>query len=829
MLNHLRTAMLIATSLTALGFATSANAQDKKESIATTASDQIANDDDIVVTATRVNKETPITSSLKTAEPQSIITRSIIEDSVAKTDDFMSIAALSPSATTTNLGNGPGFGDAKINLRGFKDGQYNVTIDGIPFGDSNDPTHHSTAYFPDGTYDRIIIDRGPGYATDLGQASYGGNIHIISRTPDEKSGVEALGLLASYNSQLERLTINSGDLGGFKLIAVGEHKNTDGVLTAETGEWFNGFLKGEFDIGSRLKITLLGTYNHSILYQPDSSKGASCYVNATTAPGSAPAEISASQCDASSQIGTYGVNYGGITPAQAQTSPWPTARSDWNWQDKATDFEIARVQWDVAPNITVDNKAYTYFYKNFTFETDDVATPCLGTPTNAVLCTAPKTASYAAYKNVVDSTGKTVVGDIAGHSKLNQYRMIGDIFQIDAKTSIGTAKVGFWYEHSASHRLGYDYDLTKLSAAGGLGADHFDNTIANSGLYYNYNLKDGPTNVESNGTPVPLYLSYDEHTGWEQFQGFGEFEFKLFDDALTVTPGVKVQNFTRKSYTPLATQTAREGLFTSESYKPTLPYFTINYLIKDNLSAYAQFAKGFLIPALSTSLEAVTTTGGNSTPQQPAPTRTTNYQGGFVYAGQRVNFDADIYYIKASNSTFTDPAQPGVVIQNGNPATYQGFEGQLSYQFVDGLTGIVNGSINRANDDTTGLILPNTPNNTALVGIVYRTGGFKLSYLHKFTGSQYAKSSQVSAATSTAAAVNATYVLPGYSTGTAVVSYTWRNLTFGVSVNNVFDDRSTTAISLGAYTAANNSYSGLSTYYAFQSPRFVEGSIRVAF
>ena len=800
----------------------------------------IRNTDDIVITATKVNAETPITSSLQTAEPQSIISRTIIEDSVAKTDDFMSIAALSPSASTSNLGNGPGFGDAKVILRGFGDGKYNVTIDGIPFGDSNDPTHHSTAYFPDGTYDRIIIDRGPGYATDLGQASFGGNIHIISREPEAKFGVEALGLYASYNSQLERLTINSGDLDGFRLIAVGEHKKTDGALTAVPGEWYNGFVKGEFNLGDTLKVTLMSTYNHSILYQPDSSSGASCYVNAATAPANAPAEVKAGQCDAASQIGTFGLNYGAITPAQAATTLWSPARNDWNWQDKATDFEIFRIQWDVAPNISIDNKAYTYFYKNFTFETDNVGTACsVSTPaalTDATHCGNQSVfASQASGPGVKNSillpnglytpvSASSVPGDIPGHTKLNQYRQIGDIFQINAKTSIGTAKVGFWYEHSRSHRIGYDYDLTKLSAAGGLGADYFNFDIANSGPYWNYNKKDGVTNVQADGTPVPLYMSYDEYTGWEQYQGFGEFEFKFLDDKLTVTPGVKLQNFTRSSNTPLATQTARQTLVAKESFKPTLPYLTVNYLILPNLSVYAQYAKGFLIPALSASLEAVTPTGGNMVPQTPTPTKTTNYQAGVVFAGEHLNFDADYYYITASNSTFVDPATPGVVTQSLSPARYTGVEAQLSYVFFKGLTGIVNGSLNRAHDRTTGLWLPNAPNGTAMVGLVYRSPtGFKLSYTHKFVGHQYAKSSVSSTG------VVQSYLLPGYSTGTAVASYTWKQFTLGVSVNNVFDDRSTTSIGLGSFRAASSTFDPTGTYYTFQSPRTVEGSLRVKF
>jgi len=41
-----------------------------------------------------------------------------------------------------------GLGDTKTFFRGFKDGTYNMTFDGIPFNDTNDPTHHSWVWFP---------------------------------------------------------------------------------------------------------------------------------------------------------------------------------------------------------------------------------------------------------------------------------------------------------------------------------------------------------------------------------------------------------------------------------------------------------------------------------------------------------------------------------------------------------------------------------------------------------------------------------------------------------------------------------------------------------
>jgi iron complex outermembrane receptor protein len=248
------------------------------------------------------------------------------------------------------------------------------------------------------------------------------------------------------------------------------------------------------------------------------------------------------------------------------------------------------------------------------------------------------------------------------------------------------------------------------------------------------------------------------------------------------------------------------GIVASESYKPTLPYATINYLIRPNFSVYAQFAKGFVMPSLSLSLE---TKGSNNAtvPLEPAPTHTTNYQTGVVYAGEHLNIDADLYYITASNSTAVDPTNSNNVVLNANPARYEGAEGQVSYLFMPGLTGIVNGTIMSSKDTTTHLWLTNAPDYTAMVGLVYNTGRFKLSYLHKFTGHQWVD------------AANTVRLAP-YSFGVLSGSATFGRITAGVTVNNPLNSRP--VISQSAAPSP-------STLYIFQAPASVLGQIRYRF
>ena len=101
----------------------------------------IAEGSDIVVTATKANEIAPVTASLETTEPQAIVSRSFIEDSLPATADFNAIALISPSVSNFGNNNGVGLSESKGQIRGFQDGEYNITYDGVPFGDQNDPPH----------------------------------------------------------------------------------------------------------------------------------------------------------------------------------------------------------------------------------------------------------------------------------------------------------------------------------------------------------------------------------------------------------------------------------------------------------------------------------------------------------------------------------------------------------------------------------------------------------------------------------------------------------------------------------------------------------------
>jgi iron complex outermembrane receptor protein len=176
--------LLLSTSLISLFIAAPAAAADPSHPPADQKpgganSTGIAEGSTIVVTGTRSNVIAPVTESLQTTQPQSIVSRSFIEDSLPASADFNQIALISPSVSSFGGTNGVGLSESKAQIRGFQDGEYNITYDGVPFGDTNDPTHHSNTFFPSNTIETLIVDRGPGNAEQLGQATFGGNINLF--------------------------------------------------------------------------------------------------------------------------------------------------------------------------------------------------------------------------------------------------------------------------------------------------------------------------------------------------------------------------------------------------------------------------------------------------------------------------------------------------------------------------------------------------------------------------------------------------------------------------------------------------------------------------
>jgi len=738
---------------------------------------------DIIVTGYTAIDHAPATASLTTTQPQAAVSHDYIEKAAPLTADFNQLAALTPGVTNTGANNGIGLGESKLSIRGFQDGEYNVTYDGVPFADTNNPTHHSTSFFPSNTIETLVVDRGPGNASQLGQATYGGNVNIYSTAVDDKFGVRADATVGSFDTYVGRLEVQTGaieKLGGAKFVFTGQILDSQGALTYSPTHSKNIFAKGVIPIGSHSTLTILGTYNANVYYQSDKGTG-----TCGTGPAGAPTggDITGNNCT-SGALAIYG-RYFGLTNDPSITSQYAQAYWKYNRTAKQTDFEIIRLQSEIAPGLTFDNRVYTYGYTNHTGSGQDGS----GGTANTVILTP----------------GARAVAGIPGYDKLNKYRTIGYIGEADYEFSHGRLRVGGWYETASTNRHTIDYDLV-------------------TGLP-NYREKA----VAGASAQPAANIAYLQNSGWDQYQFFGEFEYRPFD-GLSITPGIKYVHFTR-SIDAAVNQTSRLPLNTQATWTDTLPFLTANYKIKSNWSAYFQYAKGIYVPDLSSFYSASPNLAASLAQLQPQ--RSTNYQFGTVYHGTRFAIDADIYKIQVDNkiSSPTAAGSDSSLLVNIGTVEYKGVEGQISIFPVHGLTLFGNASYNEARSGTTGQQIANTPYSTAAAGIFYSMGKVFASFSQKFTGPQYATEANTNAAFRL-------YRIAPYSVGTLALGYDLGQIRFSLNISNIFDSTNVNSVkssSKGAPTTAGINGAQVQSGYGpfdqllFLAPRAIQGTVSVKF
>lgn len=706
-----------------------------------------------VVGETPAASAAPVKASLQATEPQAIITREAIDQFIPQTADYTQIVLLAPSISGMSQ-NGPGFYEAKTTLRGFKDGEYNVTYDGIPFGDTNNPTHHSTSFFPAATIASVVVDRGPGSAGQLGQANFGGSINLFSPEVAEEFGGSASVTYGSWSSEQAVAKLNTGPsalLHDTRALVDLSALRTDGYLTYSEAQGANLLVRTVTPITDKWTLTLFGTYNYTRVFQDDNN-------GATLA-----------------QVAQFGKNF-----ALTNDPTQPTYFA-YNTVKKHSSMSYARLNGDLTDSLHFEDTAYTYYYSNHTVSAADV------TGTASPSKTLPK-------------------GDIPGYFKLNYYHVYGDIARLTQDLPFGELRAGLWWETSKSKRARLDYDLTARTF-------DFKETCP----------KLQPGVICNRGTAS--YVNYIQGSTWDQYQPFVDFEWRVTPE-LTVTPGLKYLHFERDVNSPV-NQGSGTQLITSASWSKTLYFLTANYKIRDNWSAYAQFATGFLVPDLST-LQVQIPDASSEKPQESK-----NYQVGAVFHGSRITLDADVYYIQFKNKFQSVTGAAGTpqagetVFFNLGGATYKGVEGQATVQVQPRFFVFANASVNSAKavgGATTiagvpftvpgGTQIAGAPKWTGAAGLIWKPGDWSISLTDKMVGEQWANEGEPS-----------NFKIGSYSNLDLTVVRNFGRLRVEAAVYNLLDSQKITNIK----PASKANVVGPADQYYFQPERSAQLTLRLNF
>lgn len=809
---QLRRAAFGCASVLTLAFATgAAQAQTASQPNQKTDAPEVQ---EVIVTAAKGKAATaaPVASSLKATEPQAVITRKVIEEAAPRVGDYTTTAILAPSMTTIPNSNGSGATDgAKISMRGFADGQFNVTYDGVAWGDTNGPSHHSNSFFPSSVIGGVVIDRGPGRASDLGQANFGGSVNLFSLPFEDHPGFRQTLTAGSFGTYQSVTTLASGPVAQLHdanfVVNFMEYK-TKGYLTDSPSDGQNQFFKATLPINNKWSLTGLFTRNEDEYYQGDAS------ANATVA-----------------QTELYGKRF-----ALQDTDPTVGTYKDYNYTRKQTDFEYLRLAGDLGHGLSMDDTVYSYYYANHTLSAVNNSDLTFGSPGYkvAAVTTFAGNIPTQAYPKAGKAYTSTSTG-VPGYTKRNEYRVIGDVLKFYQDTPWGKLTIGTEYEHAFTQRERFDYDL---GPGLGLGVSDFREkaaTFSNASTagHCSYAIQ------ASNGAcEVPLNIAYSEFSGWNQWQPFAEFDWKPTDQ-ITITPGVKYVNFHLFIHAPeLAVSGSIQPSYVSGTYTKTLPFLTANYRFRSNWSFYAQYAQGFLVPDISSFYV--------NTPQnnRVVPQESTNYQLGTVFSAGKFTFDGDVYYIDFQHKiqSITDLTTNETYTTNSGGATYKGIELQGTYLLPYGFSTFGNFTVNQATakDDPNATMgnghqLAKAPRGTAALGLRYEhnnlfTGNDSIvtNLNTKWIGDQV-----TNAASNT---LGTTGVIRAFNETNWTTTYKVNHYSIEFQVLNLFDHRDITSLkgkamqsatsNLPAYTVAQG---GGANVFTYQVERSFQLTLKAAF
>ena len=712
---------------------------------------------------------------------QSLVSNTYIENFTSPIADYGEIVQVVPGTFTTSA-DGVGLGQSKTYFRGFPDGDYDIDFDGIPFYDTNSPSHHSWAFFPSQWTGGVDFDRSPGSASTVGPTPFGGSIHLLSKPLSSEFDVRGGFSYGTWNTKLIDGAFNSGSFGIFggpakSNLFVDVHRMTsDGYQTFNYNMRNGGSLLYQYQFSPKTVLT-----GFSGVIQLDSN-----------APG-----IAQTRCQAYGAGSIAGNAYtcaGIFAPfAGSGIKFLLTNNADpVNWLDYQyntyhvpTDFEYVGIKSELGKGWYVEGKGYTYNYDNA--ELFSNATPI----TEATTIKGSNT-----YNGVKIAPCNVQVSGVipCGVDKYNSYRKYGETLVVTQTSNLGVLRTGLWYEWARTDRHQYPSD---------------------------------PLNGWAD-QPLP---NFAEQFWTNSYQPYVEFELHATKQ-LNITAGTKYAAYTLDilhhaddgktvgNLCALGQTTGCPSTVTDTgNFTAWLPSLDFNYRMRSDWSVYGQVGTGSIVPPsnvydYSHTPTATVPTPGLLTP--PKQQKSTTYQIGSVFKGDRITLDADAYRIRFQNSysSVVDQTTSETVYFLQPSSITQGAEFESTMVLTRGLNLYLNGTASNAyyagslNAGTaaapyfekapSGLWVASTPTDTELQGLTYQKHGLDLGFFNKRIGEMRIDNK----------AYHNQAVIAPFSTVNTYINYTIRNHSIfdqtkiRLSANNLLDTHNLQSLTLGTKATA---------------------------
>jgi iron complex outermembrane receptor protein len=333
----------------------------------------------------------PSKGSLEARSALSEVSDQFVRDFTSPVADYSQVLQMAPGMFSYSS-NGVGLGDNKTTMRGLPDSNSVIAFDGIPFNDTNGVSHHAWVFFPSQFTGGAVIDRSPGSAATIGQATYGGSINLLSRELDGQQRTSVTGSYGTWDTKLVGLEHATGQFGpnGSSNLLINLHEmKSDGYQTFNKQKRDAASLKYRYQLSDDTAITLFSSWLNLTNNTP---------------------------------------NIKGVTRANVDQGIYNSLLSDdttkgnywgFNFYDITTAFSYLGVTTNLGGGWKLEDKAYVYRYWN-----------------------------KQNYNN-----SATVISTSSAVDKLNSYLTRGNLLRLSQESLLGVLRTGLWYDYAKSFRF----------------------------------------------------------------------------------------------------------------------------------------------------------------------------------------------------------------------------------------------------------------------------------------------------------------------------------------------------------------------------------------
>jgi len=211
--------------------------------------------DEVLVKAIRVDADSPITHS--NIKKEALEKRNLGQDLPILLNYLPSVV------TTSDAGSGVGY--TGIRVRGVSAQSTNVTVNGIPYNDSESLGTYWVD-LPDfaSSVESLQLQRGIGTSTN-GSGAFGASINILTDAISEKASGEISNAFGSYNTRKHNVKFSTGTLNDhFEIAGRLSQINSDGYIDRASSDLKSYFLQASYiDDNTLIKAITFGGYERT--------------------------------------------------------------------------------------------------------------------------------------------------------------------------------------------------------------------------------------------------------------------------------------------------------------------------------------------------------------------------------------------------------------------------------------------------------------------------------------------------------------------------------------------------------------------------------------